>query len=145
MHSLMCVTHDDWPGALERICTEGGKVGTGESDFMILNCNPHHMHMWDLDPEWVKHKVNGKWAFQALCWEHSRMPLDVWQAGERHSNIIESLHADANREGTGCTLVGAIQKGRYFDSLKQKSVEVSCISITVHLCLLVLHMLIIFW
>jgi hypothetical protein len=37
MRSLMCVTHDDWRGALERICTEGGKVGTGESDFMILN------------------------------------------------------------------------------------------------------------
>ena len=52
------------------------------------------------------------------------MPLDIWQAGEPHSNMIEGLHADANREGTGCSLVGGVARGQYLDDMKIKSLKV---------------------
>lgn len=48
----------------------------------------------------------------------------MWQVGDTTSNIIESVHADVNREGVACTLVGGLQKGRHFDNLKQKTLQV---------------------
>jgi hypothetical protein len=50
-----------------------------------------------------------------LCWEKSLVPIDIWKAGDSTSNIIESVHADVNREGVGCTLVGAVRKGQAFN------------------------------
>jgi hypothetical protein len=49
----------------------------------------------------------------------------VWQVGDSTSNIIESLHADVNREGTFSTLVGAAKKGQHFDNMKLQSLHVS--------------------
>ncbi|KAF8497998.1 hypothetical protein JB92DRAFT_2817464 [Gautieria morchelliformis] len=100
MRSLMCVKHKGWTAALDGICNEGGKVGS----------------------DWVKEKYDTNFAFAALCRELSHIPLDVWQAGARNSNLIETLHADVNREGKSCTLLGAIQKGMHFDLMKLKSV-----------------------
>ncbi len=37
------------------------------------------------------------------------------------SNVIESLHADVNREGIACTLLGSL----HFDNLKWKTLKVS--------------------
>ena len=34
------------------------------------------------------------------------------------------MHADVNREGVGCTLVGAVRKGQAFDTMKMKDLEV---------------------
>ncbi|KAJ7853145.1 hypothetical protein B0H14DRAFT_3136936 [Mycena olivaceomarginata] len=48
----------------------------------------------------------------------------VWKAGEAHSNLIESVHADVNREGVWCTLVGGLTKGQAFDKMKMKTLEV---------------------
>lgn len=48
----------------------------------------------------------------------------IWQVGESSSNIIESLHADANNEGISCTLVGGVKKGQFFDKMKLQSLQV---------------------
>lgn len=69
--------------------------------------------------------MNSKFAFQGLCWEKSHIPLVIWKAGEANSNLIESVHADVNREGVSCTLVGGVKKGRVFDSTKMKTLRVS--------------------
>ncbi|KAF7334423.1 hypothetical protein MVEN_02271600 [Mycena venus] len=75
-------------------------------------------------PNWVQDKIRSKFAFSALCWERSFIPEDVWKAGEAHSNLIESVHADVNREGVRCTLVGGLKKGQAFDKMKMKTLEV---------------------
>ena len=40
------------------------------------------------------------------------------------SNLIESVHADVNQEGVGCTLVGTVIKGQAFDIMKMKNLKV---------------------
>lgn len=44
------------------------------------------------------------------------MPEDVWKARDRTGNLIETAHADVNREGINCTLVGRILKGEFYDT-----------------------------
>ncbi|KAJ6462953.1 hypothetical protein C8R45DRAFT_940611 [Mycena sanguinolenta] len=44
-------------------------------------------------------------------------------AGERHSNLIETVHRDVNREGVHCTLLGGVIKGQRFDALKIKTLQ----------------------
>ncbi|KAJ7795566.1 hypothetical protein B0H14DRAFT_2620857 [Mycena olivaceomarginata] len=56
-----------------------------------------------------------------MCWEKSFIPKSIWQVGDNTSNILESVHADANREGISCTLVGGVKKGLHLDSLKMKT------------------------
>ncbi|KAG6818895.1 hypothetical protein H0H93_000513 [Arthromyces matolae] len=96
MRSLICVTHDNWEGTLNFIQTEGGKAGQ----------------------DWVADKMRSKFAFPGMCWEKSLIPLQIWQTGDSNSNIIEGLHADVNREGTACTLVGGLMKGNHYDTMK---------------------------
>lgn len=74
--------------------------------------------------DWVRDKVRSKFAFEALCWEKSYIPKLVWMAGDANTNLIESVHADVNREGVQCTLVGGIKKGQAFDSMKMKTLKV---------------------
>ncbi|KAF8504011.1 hypothetical protein JB92DRAFT_2738854 [Gautieria morchelliformis] len=102
MRGLLCLSHEDWDGALERICVEGGKTGR----------------------DWVEDKIRGGWVFPAMCWEKSKIPLAVWQAGERHGNLVEASHVDANKEGPGGTLLGRIKKGLWLDQQKIKNVQV---------------------
>ncbi|KAJ7210251.1 hypothetical protein C8J57DRAFT_1257262 [Mycena rebaudengoi] len=58
--------------------------------------------------------------FPGICWERSFIPLDIWNAGDSNSNLVESVHSDVNREGVYCTLLGGLQKARRFDALKMK-------------------------
>ncbi|KAF7303457.1 hypothetical protein MIND_00574500 [Mycena indigotica] len=99
MRSLVCMEHPSWESTLQRIIIEGGQAGAN----------------------WVADKIRSKFAFPALCWERSFILRSIWQVGDHTSNIIESLHADANREGVACTLVGGVKKGLHFDSLKLKT------------------------
>ncbi|KAJ7194417.1 hypothetical protein GGX14DRAFT_576364 [Mycena pura] len=99
MRSLVCMQHDSWDETIERIVAEGGRPAAN----------------------WVADKIRSKFAFPAMCWEKSFIPKSIWQVGDNTSNIIESLHADANREGVSCTLVGGVKKGLNFDSLKLKT------------------------
>jgi hypothetical protein len=72
----------------------------------------------------VQDKIRSNFALQGICWEKSFIPKLVWQVGNSTSNVIESLHADANSEGTSCTLVGGVKKGQHFDKMKLQSLEV---------------------
>ncbi|KAJ7210349.1 hypothetical protein GGX14DRAFT_363314, partial [Mycena pura] len=99
MRSLVCMEHSKWDEMIERIIAEGGRAGAN----------------------WVADKIRSKFAFAAMCWEKSFIPRAIWQVGDNTSNIIESLHADANREGVSCSLVGGVKKGRHFDTLKIKT------------------------
>ncbi|KAJ7937555.1 hypothetical protein B0H13DRAFT_2648934 [Mycena leptocephala] len=99
MRSLFCMRHTSWDETIFNIQTQGGKAGF----------------------DWVQDKLRSKFAFPALCWEKSFIPEDVWKAGEAHSNLIESVHADVNREGIRCTLVGGLKKGQAFDKMKMKT------------------------
>ncbi|KAG6836008.1 hypothetical protein H0H93_012315 [Arthromyces matolae] len=71
---------------------------------------------------WVKNKTDSQFAFEGICWEKSFIPLAVWKAGDNNSNLIESVHADVNREGVSCSLLGGISKGQAFDNIKMKTV-----------------------
>ncbi|KAJ7629166.1 hypothetical protein DFH06DRAFT_1441666 [Mycena polygramma] len=88
MRSLICIEHDDWDGTVEKIKLLGGKAGC----------------------DWVRDKERSHFAFAGMCWAKSFIPKLVWQAGERTSNLIESVHADINREGMHCTLLGGVLK-----------------------------------
>ncbi|KAJ7580435.1 hypothetical protein C8J56DRAFT_1058074 [Mycena floridula] len=72
---------------------------------------------------WVKNKVHSHFTFEGMCWEKSWIPLAVWRAGDSISNLIESVHSDVNQEGKGCSLLGAIEKGHHFDSMKMSTLE----------------------
>lgn len=101
MRSLICVEHPNWDQTIAEIQKEGGKAGQ----------------------DWLLDKLRSKFAFPGLCWQKSFIPKLIWQVGDSTSNIIESVHADVNREGVGCTLVGGVKKGQYFDNMKEKTLQ----------------------
>lgn len=111
--------HPDWEGTISVIQERGGKPATGaffHSSFQ--NASNHTVQ------DWVQDKIRSKFAFEGLCWEKSHIPEDVWRAGASNSNLIESVHADVNREGVRCTLLGGVKKGQAFDAMKMKTLEV---------------------
>lgn len=59
-----------------------------------------------------------------MCWERSHIPETIWQVADTTSNIIESLHFEANTEGISCTLVGGVQRGQHLDLLKERTLSV---------------------
>ncbi|KIJ33839.1 hypothetical protein M422DRAFT_182788 [Sphaerobolus stellatus SS14] len=101
MYSLACIQHADWDGTIAAIQQEGGKAAI----------------------DWVQNKIVSKFPFPALCWQLSFIPLPIWQAGDRHTNLIETLHADINREGKFCTALSALIKSERFDLLKLKAMS----------------------
>ncbi|KAF8189164.1 hypothetical protein K438DRAFT_1936105 [Mycena galopus ATCC 62051] len=101
MRSLICMRHPDWEGTIASICQLGGKAGE----------------------DWVQDKIRSKFAFEGWCWEKSHIPESVWRAGQSHSNLIESVHADVNREGVRCTLLGGLKKGQSFDTDKMRTLK----------------------
>ncbi|PPQ84978.1 hypothetical protein CVT25_010531 [Psilocybe cyanescens] len=96
MRSLMCIEHEDWDRAINTLIHSGQKA--------VI--------------DWVNDKVRSKFAFEAMCWEKSHIPKMIWKAGDKDSNLAEEAHADINREGIHCTLVGGVKKGQAFDNLK---------------------------
>ncbi|KAJ6585422.1 hypothetical protein B0H19DRAFT_927021 [Mycena capillaripes] len=102
MRSLVCMEHEDWDATVANIKLLGGKAGQ----------------------DWVRDKERSHFAFEGMCWAKSFIPKDVWMAGERTSNLIETAHADVNREGVHCTLVGGVMKGEFYDALQMKTLKV---------------------
>ncbi|KAF8887650.1 hypothetical protein CPB84DRAFT_1849819 [Gymnopilus junonius] len=82
MHSLVCMEHKNWDGALALISSEGRKASR----------------------DWLNDKIRAKFAFPGICWEKSFIPRSVWLSGNSTTNLIESMHFDVNLEGTSCTL-----------------------------------------
>ncbi|KAJ6485271.1 hypothetical protein DFH09DRAFT_949026 [Mycena vulgaris] len=101
MRSLVCMEHPDWQGTLEKIYELGGKPAQ----------------------DWVNNKISSGFVFEGICWEKSFMPREIWEAGDSNSNLIESVHRDANREGVHCTLLGGLKKGQSFDAMKMKTLR----------------------
>ncbi|KAJ3776398.1 hypothetical protein FB446DRAFT_818917, partial [Lentinula raphanica] len=101
MRSLDCIRHDSWDETLSNIRLLGGRAGEN----------------------WVSDKESSKFAFPAICWERSYIPLEIWQARRRESNVVEIAHANVNLEGTQCTLVGGLLKGKHFDLMKQQALQ----------------------
>ncbi|KAK0227725.1 hypothetical protein IW262DRAFT_1292681 [Armillaria fumosa] len=66
MHSLLCVRHPDWDGAIAYIEREGGAAGRA----------------------WLNNKRDSKFALQGMCWEKSFIPLSIWQAGDTTTNAV---------------------------------------------------------
>ncbi|KAJ3859292.1 hypothetical protein EV359DRAFT_75667 [Lentinula novae-zelandiae] len=97
MWGLICIQHDDWEGAVEEIRASGGQAGQN----------------------WLHDKEASKFAFPGISWEKSYIPLDIWKARLRESNVVEIVHANVNAEGTQCTLVGGMHRGKHYDLLKQ--------------------------
>ncbi|KAJ6528652.1 hypothetical protein DFH09DRAFT_1413445 [Mycena vulgaris] len=117
MRSLVCIEHDDWEGTLLKIRDKGGKAGN----------------------DWVNDKQSSKFFFPGICWEQSFIPLDIWNAGDPNSNLIESVHRDVNREGVHCTLLGGLKKGQLFDALKMKTLIKMHITISNENVWLIVH------
>ncbi|KAJ7848159.1 hypothetical protein B0H14DRAFT_2583179 [Mycena olivaceomarginata] len=59
-----------------------------------------------------------KFAFRRDLLERSYIPLPVWAAGDPHTNLIETVHRDTNREGVHCTLVGGVLLRQDYDELQ---------------------------
>ncbi|KAK0430244.1 hypothetical protein EV421DRAFT_1666717, partial [Armillaria borealis] len=93
MRSLICITHNNFDLAVHNIQRLGETAGTN----------------------WVQDKIQSKFAFEAMCWEKSKIPLDIWKAGNSSTNLAEGLHADVNCEGIQCSLVGGIRRTQHFD------------------------------
>ncbi|KAJ7812157.1 hypothetical protein B0H14DRAFT_2818292 [Mycena olivaceomarginata] len=102
MRSLVCMEHADWEGTLQTIRDLGGKAAQ----------------------DWLQNKLSSGFVFEGICWEKSFIPRAIWEAGDNNSNLIETVHRDANREGVHCTLVGGLKRGQLFDSMKMKSLGV---------------------
>lgn len=128
MRSLVCVEHPNWESAVKDIRTNGGKAGQGANSLMLFLLQKRTLTFTTLD--WIADKERSKFAFESMCWERSYIPLAVWKAGDSTSNLVESVHADVNREGVGCTLVGGILKGQRFDILKSKTLKVSVLQVS---------------
>ncbi|KAJ2930331.1 hypothetical protein H1R20_g6738, partial [Candolleomyces eurysporus] len=101
MRSLFCVTHPDWDTTISEIVEKGGKVGKA----------------------WIENKKRSGFAFSAMCWEKSFIPLEIWKAGDANTNIVESVHSNINLEGVRCTLLGGIMKAEIYDWNKMEALK----------------------
>ncbi|KAF6743327.1 hypothetical protein DFP72DRAFT_828127 [Ephemerocybe angulata] len=101
MRSLLSLEHPNWESTIAEIRRKGGKAGNN----------------------WLDDKITSKFAFAAMCNQHSFIPRPIWQLYDRTTNLIESLHADANREGRRCSLLSGLFKGKRFDLRKEKSAQ----------------------
>lgn len=122
MRSLFCVTHPDWDSTISEIVEKGGKVGKGE---FTMHWYPGARLRADvIDLAWIENKKRSGFAFAAMCWEKSFIPLEIWKAGDANTNIVESVHSDINLEGVWCTLLGGIMKAKIYDWNKMEALKV---------------------
>ncbi|KAL0059883.1 hypothetical protein AAF712_013365 [Marasmius tenuissimus] len=103
MRSLACVNHRNWDDTVEFILEKGNQKAKN----------------------WLADKDRSKFAFPALCWEKSFIPLEIWQATDGTSNVIESMHFDVLREGGHSTLLAGILRGEEFDRIQDQTFETS--------------------
>ena len=132
MRSLICIEHHDWSGTIRKIEVLGGKAGSGLDTQVYLFL--YYDAKLVLRTDWVKNKVQSKFAFEAMCWERSKIPKVIWQAGDSSSNIVESVHANVNADGVSCTLVGGLRKGQYFDAVRMEALMVGSYDYYPHQC-----------
>ncbi|KAG8927110.1 hypothetical protein FRC02_008453 [Tulasnella sp. 418] len=67
--------------------------------------------------DWWNDKESGSpFAIPALYQPASKIPSDIWLAGQSNTNGIEQAHHNINLEGKGLTLLGGIMVGLQFDA-----------------------------
>ena len=123
MNNLVCIEHPNFDGTLEKIKTDGRKVGSGQD--IILHPLNILLNNFQKYLAWVHDKICSKFAPPSICWQRSFIPIDIWQAGDNTTNVIGSLHFNVNCKGKSCTLVGGMQAGHRFDLLKMWTLQVS--------------------
>jgi hypothetical protein len=75
--------------------------------------------------DWLQDKIEAKFPLPALCWQVSqRIPLKIWQASDDTTNVIEALHQDQLRDGSGLTLVGGVLHGERYDNMRLQFLQV---------------------
>ncbi|KAJ7590350.1 hypothetical protein C8J56DRAFT_1048512 [Mycena floridula] len=100
MRSLSCVQHPDLPATIDFL----------EKDSKVSR-------------DWIQDKITTHFAIAGLCQQESFIPLDIWQAGDKTTNIVEASHRDVNREGLGCSLVGGTLAGKKYELNKLQAQE----------------------
>ncbi|KAJ3900644.1 hypothetical protein F5879DRAFT_992705 [Lentinula edodes] len=107
MFSLHGVIHKDgteaaWQTTLAFIRDKGNKAGR----------------------DWLQDKIDSKFALAALCWQlKERIPFTIWLASDDTTNVIESLHQDQLREGSGLTLLGGLLRGEQYDNMRYRLLQ----------------------
>jgi hypothetical protein len=49
----------------------------------------------------------------------------VWEAGDPHTNLVEALHSDVNRDGVHSTLLGGLLRGEDYNTMQRATLLVS--------------------
>jgi len=70
-----------------------------------------------LDPiiAWLNHKDRNPWVLECLSPALTQMNPTDWGTTSNNTNVAESAHALAQRDGIHLSLVGAVQKGQRID------------------------------
>ena len=80
------------------------------------------MNFFDLD--WLDEKlILTKFAFPALYWHASKMPLEIWKASPSTTNGNEQSHRNVNRDGVGLTVLAGVMRGLHYDKRAFDGVE----------------------
>ncbi|EJD34665.1 hypothetical protein AURDEDRAFT_176300 [Auricularia subglabra TFB-10046 SS5] len=95
-----CETHADFNGACTLI-RSGGKAAAN----------------------WLKEKE--LFGLAALYHPLSKIPLELWLAGNPTTNGVEQKHRDINRDGKGLTLLGGINRGMQHDIRERSQAELA--------------------
>lgn len=66
--------------------------------------------------DWLKSKEGiNSWSLECLSWATTEMSREDWYSTSFTTNVAESAHAYAQREGTRLSLVSAVQKAKLLD------------------------------
>ncbi|KAF8990805.1 hypothetical protein BDZ89DRAFT_1173479 [Hymenopellis radicata] len=101
MLSLACIHNPKWDEKIQFIKRKGGKKGT----------------------DWVANKTNSHFAFEAICQSKSKIPMEIWCAGDKNSNYVEVSHFQVNLTGVRRTLVGGIHGGYHYDTYRMGNLK----------------------
>ena len=86
------------------------------------SCLPFILTWYFLD--WLDEKlVSTKFAFPALYWHTSKMPLEIWKACPSTTNGNEQSHRNVNRDGVGLTLLAGVMRGMHYDKRAFEGIE----------------------
>ncbi|KAF9510592.1 hypothetical protein BS47DRAFT_53357 [Hydnum rufescens UP504] len=72
---------------------------------------------------WLDDKTRRKFVWAAICKARNFIPIDIWEAGDRHDNVGEGLHNRMNLTGTSRTLVGGIETALTYDHAAEQGRE----------------------
>ena len=100
---------EDVQSTFTLICSGGEKAVGMFSKLSVIELNRQAI-------DWLDDKlVRSKFAFPALYWPASNIPLDIWKAVPATTNGNEQVHRNVNRDGVGLTLLAGVMRGMHYD------------------------------